>query len=159
MKKKLYTFTLAGCLFALFSSSAFAAPSDNKQNITTPYTSASSTMCWQDDAIFSSQGRQKVLSYSEQFQKNYPWMYAGTRHSAANSFVIIDQAEKDNKISIKQANSLKKELIAFYKKQQQDEDTWQKSNHHDTDEYRHSHHRHFSLKRNLYKIAQKLIFH
>ncbi len=117
LKKKLATAIVAGCSVVALSSISFAADADvnNTKLPVAPYHQMNADF---DKATIPAavlQDSKAVYEkYTQQFKADYKWTDNACKR-AAMSFVAIDKAYANQKITTQQAESLKQEILAFYK--------------------------------------------
>ena len=146
LRKKISAALLVGCTTLVLGSTAFAAPNDNQL----PPPKPNQTMVAPPPHI----NIDKFKDYNQQFQQEYSWMYTKTRHEAANTFVQIDEAVDNNKISETQANKLKKKMISFYKDQQKALDEMRKLEKPEAAQYRRENRDDLSLHANFASLSE-----
>ncbi len=117
LKKKLATAIVAACSIVALSSISFAADADvnNTKLPVAPYhqmnadfdkATVPATVLQDSKAVYE--------KYTQQFKTDYKWTDDACKR-AAMSFVAIDKAYANQKITTQQAESLKQEILAFYK--------------------------------------------
>lgn len=146
LRKKISAALLVGCTTLVLGSTAFAAPNNNQL----PPPKPNQTMVAPPPHI----NIDKFKDYNQQFQQEYSWMYTKTRHEAANTFVQIDEAVDNNKISETQANKLKKKMISFYKDQQKALDEMRKLEKPEAAQYRRENRDDLSLHANFASLSE-----
>lgn len=146
LRKKISAALLVGCTTLVLGSTAFAAPNDNQL----PPPKPTQTMVAPPPHI----NIDKLQQYNQEFQQEYTWMYANTRHEVANTFAQIDEAVDNNTISETQANKLKKKMISFYKDRQKALDEMRKLEKPEAAEYRRENRDDLSLHANFEEISE-----
>ena len=161
LKKKLTTALITGCSVLAISSISFANPADNcgydRYNCSPPahhhmMANFENRPIPQDG--YHSQFKAKYQEYYNQFQDKYSWIDRSSCKRMAMNFVSIDKALDDNKLSQTQADTLKKQLISFYKNREKYINEMENLDRYEAREYHQKHMHHMSLDANINQLAQ-----